>query len=503
MEASPTPTAVSRATPSDASGTTAVEITDPESTETPTQSDKPRRKKARKEAPQEPTRERPPRAASNQERLSQLAKVELEYHSKAKRGLVDDLEDLIPAPRGSQHSVTAPPTRRAKKSKLRAPSEDRDDPMSHPEADGAPDATPESIFAPPPSRSQPTPDTSNDTGPEPEPAAKPSRRRKKRDASRKERKIPGVDTSVHPSKRQKVKQSEANATKTSDGTTPQEERRRKKSKPAYTQLNDDPPVSSLAVPPSIAGKRAENAPSQPSIESAVSVPNVSETNHAVSASRMIAKLPRLHSVRRGLPGLGAPSPGPARAGIPANLVEMDRILSGAATDEDMRLKNTERNTDEWTAHLHTQDAPPDSDDEEEIPLSQVVSSRREVQDTETSVSVCETDETRSTEEPSNPDIMPVDSDQHTLPDAHSPSPPSLPSSTVAAANPDLPPLPASTSPLPLASIPVGPPPLVIPNLIGSKVPRPIPTPVIQKKPLTARPTIWAKVRRPVYTLVYG
>ncbi|KAM5540196.1 hypothetical protein V8D89_006015, partial [Ganoderma adspersum] len=496
MEASPTPTAVSRTTPSDTSGTTAVEVTDTESTEAPTQSEKPRRKKTRREASQQPTRHRQPRAASNQERLSQLAKNELEYHSKAKRGLVDDPEDLAATPSGGQQSVTAPPTRRAKKSKLRAPSEDCDDPMSLLEADEGPDPISESVSAPLSSRSQTTPRAPNVSTPDPEPPVKPSRR-KKRDASRKERKIPGVDTSVRPSKRQRVKQSEANTTETSDDTTLQEEHRRKKPTTAYTQVDDDPPVSSPAAPPLMPGNESETAPSQLFVESPASVPNTSETNPVVSVPRTIAKLPRLQGIRRGLPGLGALASGPARVGIPANLVEMDRILSGAATDEDMRLKNAKRNTDEWTADLEVQDAPPDSDDEEDIPLSQIVLSRREVQDTEANVSVCDTDGAGPTGEPPSPDIMPVGPDHCTLPDACPPSPPGPPSSTIAMASPALPPLPASTSPLPPASIQASPLPPVIPNLVGSRAPRPIPTPVVQKRPLTARPTIWAKSRQEV------
>ncbi|PIL35902.1 hypothetical protein GSI_01562 [Ganoderma sinense ZZ0214-1] len=486
MEASPAPTAVSRTTPSDISGTTAVEVTDQdaETTEVSAKPRKPRWKKARKEASQQPSRQRQPRAASNQERLSQLAKGELEYHSKVKRGLADDLEDLIPTPGDRQQSATAPPTRRTKKSKLRAPSEDRDDPMSPSEAGGRTDPTSESVSAPLPSRSQDIPEASND--------AKRSRR-KKRHASRKERKIPGVDPSIRPSKRQRLKESEANPTGALDDTTPQEERRTKKHTTAYTQVDGDPPAPSPATVPPGHGNGPDTAPSQPFTEGVTS----SETYPEVSPARTIAKLPRLPSVRPGLPGLGAPSSRPARLGIPATLVEMDGIISGAAKDAEVRLKNTEINIDEWTPDLEAQDAPPDSDDEEEIPLCQVVSSRREVQDTAASPSVCESDLEEHKEEPLNLDIMLVSADQCTLPDASPPSPPGPSSPTVANASPALLPLPASTSPLSLACVQAGSPPPVTQNLVGTRVPRPVPPPVPQKKPLTARPTIWAKSRQEV------
>ncbi|TBU61617.1 hypothetical protein BD310DRAFT_174418 [Dichomitus squalens] len=122
--ASSSPTVVCPSTPSDVSGTTAAEP--------PVGFGKGRGRRARRDGPTEPTRQRPPRAATNHGKLSQLAKDEFKYYSKAKRGLVDDLEDLAVPANGAQQSASAPPTRRAKRSRVRTASEDRDDPMLPP-----------------------------------------------------------------------------------------------------------------------------------------------------------------------------------------------------------------------------------------------------------------------------------------------------------------------------------------------------------------------------------
>ena len=65
-------TAIDSATPSDLSGTTTVEPAQqpgPTTTEPPTKTRKPRRKKALRDPTQEPTRQRLPRAAANEEKL--------------------------------------------------------------------------------------------------------------------------------------------------------------------------------------------------------------------------------------------------------------------------------------------------------------------------------------------------------------------------------------------------------------------------------------------------
>ncbi|KAI1795659.1 hypothetical protein LXA43DRAFT_731491 [Ganoderma leucocontextum] len=496
METSPSPTVVSQSTPSDISGTTAVEVADPAAAEPPAQSNKPRHKKARKEASQQPTRQRQPRAAANQERLSQLAKGEFEYHSKAKRGLIDDLEDLTASRGGSQPSVTAPPARRAKKSKKRAPSEDRDDPMTGPAAGGESDQTLESVSAPLPSCSRTIPAPSINTGPASGLTSNPSRRTKKA----KERKIQGIDVSVRPSKRQRGKDSAANPTGASGDAASQEERRRKKPSTAYTEVRGGPTASSPSVPPLGLPNGPETALHQPSDHSAPSIASSLDANRIVSESRKMVKRPRPQGVRPGLPGLGVPIAAPAPLGIPATLAEMDRIINDVATGAEMDLNNTATVVDEWMPDLEAQDAPPDSDDEEDIPLSQAVSSRREVRDAVASVSACEANVLHgagTTEELLSPDNMSVRPDHRTLPDA-CPSSSFVPSSSAGSiAIPAPPRLQASILPLTLASSIAGPPPPVIPNLVGSRVPRPIPPSAHQKKPLTARPTIWAKSRQEV------
>ena len=501
-DTSPTPTAVGRATPSDIRMTTAVEVPDLAPAEPTVKTKKPRHKKIHKDAAQEPTRQRQPRAAANQERLSQLAKGEHEYHSKAKRGLVDDLEDLVPTSSVSQQSTSAPPAiRRAKKSKLRAPSEDRDDPMSAVEAEEDPS---ESVSAPPrPSRSKAMSVVSIATRSASGPRVSNRFGRKKVDAARKERKIKGADPSARPLKRQRGKHSEANPTEASSDTPSQEERRRKKPSTAYSQVDGDLPAASPSTSPLQSTNSPETTSHQPFDQGTTSVANNSDANPAISEPSRTVKPLRPQGVRSGLPGLGAPIAAPARLGIPDNVAEMNHILCDAAAGARMELRNTATVVDEWTPDLDAQDAPPDSDDEEDIPLSYIVSLRREVQGTNVPPSTTNVlDDVGITEEPPKLDQTSISIHGSAHPDTCPWSSFVRPRSTETVADvvPPPPSLPVSTSPPLLASnLPALPPP-VIPNLVGTRVPRPIPPPTPQKKRLEACPTIWAKVRRLVLSL---
>ena len=433
--------AIDSATPSDPSGTTVVEPAQPPEpiTTEPTKTRKPRRKKAHRDRPQEPTRQRLPRAAANEEKLSQLAKSEADYHSKAKRGLVDDSEDLFVFISDAQQSASAPPARRAKRSRVRAASGDRDASMAAPAGEGEQERDAESASTSLRERSASPVALRSVADVEPVVAKS---RRGKGSRRKKERKIKGVDDSARPSKRRRGKDSEADPAGTLEDVSPQHERRRKK--PPVVRLETQMPEDlqrGTAKTPSPVSAPPEFAADSPQTDWDLSSPLTSCSDHSYAppAGRKTLELPRRQTARRLQKERQIPAPVPARGtlGIPADLPEADRMVRDFATGALMELRNTVTAADEWQPDLELRDAPfdSDSDDDEDIPLSQVVSTRRRTQ-LDVAV-VCR--------------------------DAAS-------SQTISA------------------------PPVML-NLAGTRVPRPAPPPTLPKKPLTARPVIWAKVRR--------
>ena len=444
-ETGPSPsssTAVDSATPSDLSGTTAVESAqppEPTTTEPPTKTRKPRRKKAHRDRPQEPIRQRLPRAAANEEKLSQLAKSEADYHSKAKRGLLDDSEDLAAFADSAQQSASAPPARRAKRSRVRATSGDRNESMAAPAGEGEQERNAESASTS--LRVRSASPAALRSAADAEPAVAKSRRGKG-GRRKKERKIKGVDDSARPSKRRRGRDSEADPAGTLEDASPQHERRRKK--PPVVRLETQMPEdlqrgtaktpSPVSAPPEFAADSL-----QTDWDLASPLTSCSDLSYVPPAGRKTLELPRRKTTRRlqAERRISAPVPTQGTLGIPADLPEADRMVRDFATGALMELRNTVTAADEWQPDLELRDAPfdSDSDDDEDIPLSQVVSTRRRTQ-LDVAV-VCR--------------------------DAAS-------SQTISA------------------------PPVML-NLAGTHVPRPAPPPTLPKKPLTARPVIWAKVRR--------
>ncbi|CDO69225.1 hypothetical protein BN946_scf185042.g127 [Trametes cinnabarina] len=183
-------------------------------------------------------------------------------------------------------------------------------------------------------------------------------------------------------------------------------------------------------------------------------PPATKSQGPPAAARKIAKLPKM-SARKRLADIAPLAHSTATLGIPANLPEADRILHQAAFTASLILNNEVAKADDWTEDKVDQEIPPSSDDEEDIPLSLIVASKRAdgVASSAQSAAFASTS---------------------MAPEVHRP-----------------------LSPAPFASLPVS---SSIPNRPTTSKPRltrVVPTVASTKPPLPVRPTIWAESRQEV------
>ncbi|RPD54737.1 hypothetical protein L226DRAFT_612942 [Lentinus tigrinus ALCF2SS1-7] len=188
--------------------------------------------------------------------------------------------------------------------------------------------------------------------------------------------------------------------------------------------------------------------------------------------RAVVMLRKPTLVRRPLPRSPAPWPS---LGLPRDLPEADRMLRDGATDALVTLTSTVSPAEVWTARDPcAEDEYPPSDDEEDVPLREVISAGREALSSQSAAAAVE-------------DVAVPEDDEDDYKDPWewraaslvTPVPPSRSS-----VKPTPPPLLSSTTP---ASV----------RTSKTRIPKPLPPPQISKRPLTAQPPIWAKSRQEV------
>lgn len=246
--------------------------------------------------------------------------------------------------------------------------------------------------------------------------------------------------------------------------------------------------------------------------------------------RKVVRLPKPRK-RRG--AATAPRPSPASLGIPSNLLEADQHVCGLATEAMTSLQNTTRPAEEWDDDRGDDEFPPSDDEEHELPLAQVLSTR---------IQPADQDKARQTVSSGAPslgqDSLPTHDgakDEVPLPQAHSYGPKSATASfrlgpmsasphnlcalralrtssapparatrgislpkpvsrTGVTPAPSTAPKPLTIRiPRPVSGISATPVPTTVPNPVGTRVPKPLPPRSVPKLPLTVQPVIWAKV----------
>ena len=444
----------------------------PSSVDTP-ESTEPRRRKRRAKSFLQPTRERLPRGASNPDRLSSLVIAETSYHSRAKRGVDDDLADLFPKDdvRESASATVLPRGKKTKRGILisasaQEPLDGGSAPRPGPRATRD-DSTP----------SVPATSRQDNQAATPKGIKKPARIGVKKpqlrlssqkadgrisgaSATRKPSDLPPpVEGSARPGKRRRTGTKEASTS--IDAAAPQVGRRT--GVPARRSAS----VSAVSVDSANTTRKHKR---KRGVSHEDSAPAAASVASSAQPQRVTVKLPKRNAATVKEPKRRAPQPAPATLGIPATLAEADKAIGDIAAGALLLLNNTAPAPTQFTRDPAAQDDPPDSDEEEEVPQSSVPSARP------ARVRSGEDDDERPSVAVVSAPGMRMALELQRVATSASPTPGAsvLPSPSV-----------ASTSHTPFT---------FIPNPIGKRVPRPVPPDMPPKPPLTAQPLIWAKVR---------
>ncbi|KAI8993885.1 hypothetical protein BD414DRAFT_480733 [Trametes punicea] len=320
--------------------------------------DRSRRKQRPLDTPPVPRRQLPTRGASNTDRLALLAHEEYRYCVNAKRKRPSDLHiDSAVAASTTSQDQRVHIGKKSKKSQARPTTNDQ----STMKAVTSPELqeVASSVHI---QRSARDFESSQQTSGIVQRRNAPSKRGKlngKSSAARK--KLRTSDSSARPAKRRRESDDGLNPIGILNSVMAQ------KMRSGVPAAAPDVPNGNASSPHEILCKRTH---------SQADIPTYQGDNQPPIRERKIAKEPRKSSNRERLadmPHLVLP---PAVLGSPADLPEADRILQNAAAEGLLTLNNEMTLMEEWVDDQEPPEDLPSSDDEEDVPLSAVVASKR-------------------------------------------------------------------------------------------------------------------------------